>query len=822
MSRLKYPFADVLRCIFAVAMLSLCCAGCDAIFGGDETPTGAAGAGGVGDSCSLTSDCRSGLRCDSGSCQATGSQPEGGRCTISDECADGLYCSAVGVCATAGNTVEGGSCSTSADCSAGLYCELAGFSGSCAAPGTGDIGDDCVTAGDCVAGLGCLQIDPADTRTVCTPGVAAGGLVLVNPAVCDDPGVPEGGEFNVHFEVPRSGETPGEFYRLPFPNDIRARGGSIDMTGHPRPDLDVVGNVVKTLILQIEADTPAFGPHQAVYFRFNEFPDPSTISITGEDPVLYMVNISPDSSNYGRRTSLAWSATDGRGSFICHNWLAIRPLWSQPFEHGSTYAAIITDGVRGRNGEVPAQTDDFAAVLGGTEPADGDLGAAWEAYAPLRDYLTDQGIVASSLMGAAVFTIDDPDAAFEGVLPAVEASGVPAHGDLVRCSADATSPCDDGLDGDEHVRGCFTESDDYFEIHTTVEIPIFQVGDAPYFERDGGFLFNEEGIALQQGTQDVCTSIMIPKGASMPADGWPGVIYAHGTGGNFRGHIESLGQDLAALGYAAIGFDGVQHGTRRGDSDQPPDVLFFNFVNPRAAFGNVLQGAADVLAYGVFAAGFSVEPADSPTTGAIRFDPNTLVFFGHSQGATVGAVAAAANHNYAAIVLSGAGGGLLLSLLEKSEPIDIAGGISLVLQESTSEYHPVLNLIQMYFEGADPLNYARSVISHRPEEASTPSLFQTYGIGDSYTPDRTIEALSTAFGVHQLTPVISEYGRPTVDPPVSGNIAAGTATAAVGQYAPPEGRDGHFVIFDNQDARAQLLGFLESLAADAIPTIPAP
>ena len=811
----------VLR-VLLVAALSFGLCSCDAIFGGDETPTGATGAAGVGDSCGATSDCRSGLRCDSGVCQATGSQPEGGRCTISDECADGLYCSALGVCAAAGSIAEGGSCSTNADCLPGYYCELAGFSGSCQPPGTGDIGDECQTAADCLAGLGCLQVDPSDARTVCTPGVAAGGLVLVSPVECEESGVPEGGSFNVHFEVPRSGETPTEFYRLPFPNDIRRHGGSIDMSGHNRPDLDVVGNVIKTLMLQIEADTPAFGPHQAVFFRFNEFPDPSSIAITGDDPVLYMVNIDPESSNYGRRTSLAWSATDGRGSFICHNWLAVRPLWSQPFDHGGIYATVITNGIRGRNGETPAQTEDFTAVISGAEPTDPDLRQAWEAYAPLRDFMTDEGIQASSLMGATVFTIDDPDAPIAGIEAGVEASGVPSHGELVKCSAGTTSPCDDGLEGEEHVRGCFTESDDYFEIHTTVTIPIFQVGDAPYFERDGGLLFDEGGTAIQQGTQDVCTSIMIPKGASMPADGWPVVVYAHGTGGSFRGHIDSIGSDLAAIEYAAIGYDGVQHGTRRGDSDQPPEGLFFNYVNPRAAFGNVLQGAADVLAYGVFAANFSVDAGNSPTTGAIRFDPNTLVFFGHSQGGTVGSVAVAANHDYAAIVLSGAGGGLLLSLLGKTEPVDIAGGINLVLQESASEFHPVLNLLQMYFEGADPLNYARSVIIDRPEGAATPSVFQTYGIGDSYTPDRTIEALSTKLGLPQLTPVIAEYGRPTLDPPVTGNVGDGTATAAVGQYSPPEGQDGHFVIFDNEDAHSQLLGFLESLTADGIPTIPAP
>jgi hypothetical protein len=60
-----------------------------------------------------------------------------------------------------------------------------------------------------------------------------------------------------------------------------------------------------------------------------------------------------------------------------------------------------------------------------------------------------------------------------------------------------------------------------------------------------------------------------------------------------------------------------------------------------------------------------------------------------------------------------------------------------------------------------------------------------------------------------------------VTTPVSANVstATGAATAVTGQYRPPSGQDGHFVIFDNETARGHMLGFLESLLADGIPTI---
>lgn len=804
-----------------LALSILCLTGCDAVFGGEESPTGVAEGAGVGDSCSVAGDCRTGLRCDDGLCTATGSQPENGRCTLSAECADGLYCSELSICALAGEAKVDESCNSNGDCLPGLYCELRGFVGVCSEPGTGDSGDTCQSTADCLAGLGCIQPDPTVNATACTPGSAGGGLVLVTPVECEPPGIPDGGDFQVFFEIPRAGEEVTEFYRLPFPNDIRLSGGRIDLSGHPRPELDVVGNVIKTLIEQAESDISGFGTHQAGFFRFNEFPDPDSVTISGDNPVLSLVNINPESRNYGRRTSLSWSATDGRGSFICNNWLAVRPLWSQAFEHGSTYATIITSGVRSRNGDQPAQSDDFELMMNGRAPEESELASAWEAYAPLRAYLLEQGIPSGTIMGASVFTIDDPDQPIDGISAALEPLDPPTNSELVLCRQGALSPCDDGFEGEDHVRGCFTESEDHFEIHTTVDIPVFQVGEPPYLEQDGGLLFDDNGVAILQRTESVCTTITVPKTSSMPAQGWPMVVYAHGTGGNFRGHVDELASELSELGYATIGYEGVQHGDRRGDSTDPPEGLFFNFINPRASYGNVLQGAVDVLSYGRFAEAFQVEGADSPTTGIIRFNPDKLVFFGHSQGGTVGSIAAAGDHNYSAIVLSGTGGGLLLSLLEKSEPVDIASGISLVLQESSSEFHPVLNLIQMYFEGVDPLNYAARVIRQRPEGAHVPNLFQSYGIGDSYTPDPAIEALSGVLGLSILTPVIDGYGRPEVEPPVTGNVADGAATAAIGQYQPAENEDGHFVIFDNDDAHAQLMGFLETLALEPVPTIPA-
>ena len=68
------------------------------------------------------------------------------------------------------------------------------------------------------------------------------------------------------------------------------------------------------------------------------------------------------------------------------------------------------------------------------------------------------------------------------------------------------------------------------------------------------------------------------------------------TGGSFRSHAtDGSGDRMAKQGIAMLGIDQVGHGTRRGTSTESPDDIFFNFTNPPAAEGNVLQGAADQL-----------------------------------------------------------------------------------------------------------------------------------------------------------------------------------------------------------------------------------
>ena len=178
------------------------------------------------------------------------------------------------------------------------------------------------------------------------------------------------------------------------------------------------------------------------------------------------------------------------------------------------------------------------------------------------------------------------------------------------------------------------------ELHALVTIPVFQGGTAPYLtpEDGGDIAWQSDGTPRVVRSEAVCASLTIPKGGTMPAEGYPLVIYAHGTGGSFRSHVtEGLAARLASVDdveggqrrMAVLGFDQVAHGTRRGGSTQGPDRIFYNFPNPGAARGNPLQGAADVASFARFAQALSLTAATSPTGADLHF--GTVAVRGHCR-----------------------------------------------------------------------------------------------------------------------------------------------------------------------------------------------
>lgn len=773
----------------------------------------------LGDSCLTSSECRSNLSCIGDACLPTASRQLGESCIISGECADGLVCGTTSQCFEAGAGVDGSPCTQAQDCGEGLRCSYRGLGGLCETPGTLDIGEACATSSDCAAPLLC----GADGLCL----LPASGFPFLPDTECADP-TAETGPFRIFFEVPKAGEPLADFFRLPFPNDIRRTETGMNLDGFPDPGVrflggDVLGSYLRTL----RGSNEGFSTNPTIYFRFSAPPKFASIQ-GGTGGSLRIVNITPDSSSFGRGASIGWNVTNGRSKFICHNYVAIHPSFRSPLEPNTTYAVYLTDAVINDDNDRLVQDADFAAVIGSTRPTEAELLDGWNKYAPLRNFLAAEGIASSSIMGAVVFTTMDPIAPARALRPAVRELPTPALANLRPCSTDAGASDDDR---------CSAVSGDFTELHATVAAPIFQAGTRPYFEEaQGGDVEIAAGKAIVQGTEQLRLSLTIPSG-EMPADGWPVVLYSHGTGGSFRsgiddgtaGRMSSILVDGQPVKAATIGYDGVQHGPRRGTSERDPATLFFNFANPKAARGNTLQGAADLHLLTYLAENIDLDAAASPTGQAITFNPAKIFLFGHSQGASVASLFAALEPNVKSAIFSGLGGSLILSLLNKTKPVDIARGVKIALSgsltnfSSVNELNPVLSILQWYTDPVDPVNFAPLLFRRIPAGRNALHVLQTLGQGDSFAPEPCMKAFAEAAGLPAGTPAgytLADF-TDTRAFPVSLNKQSSVGLPVTALMIPylADGFDGHFVAQRNASAQRQCQEFIGTSITAGTPTV---
>lgn len=830
--------ALTLALLFALAPL----AGCPQ----DESPPGTGSQGKEDDPCKRGSDCLPSLVCAAaGSCQRPGepgTATEGEGCGGNDDCRIELVCSTESVCAKPGPGSEGSDCIGNESCQKGLMCSATLKCAQPGSPGTKIVGDKCDGEGQCALGLLCLAGE-------------CQRLAFWTGADCQQ----GSGKLRAYFEIPRGGKALGDFYRLPFPNDIRLTSeGTVDVTTHPDPGVNLpepYKQVVRSYYDQIKKDVKGFGVNTATYFRFSAQIDLESLTLGGANPTVQFLDITPTSPGYAKGVGLLLGANTGRGKYICQDWMNVRPTIGQPLRAKTTYAVLLRKGIKGQDKTTDVQQDaDFAIVIGKTQPTDPDERRAWQAYQPLRDYLEAQSIDATTVISATVFTTMDPQERMAALPGAVDKQPAPVLEQLTVCDTGVKSPCDDPKDA---TRGCPSSAADgrFHELHGLYKTPVFQQGTRPYkTPADGGDLvFDVNGEPVAQGQDDVCVAMTVPKSV-MPQSGWPVVIFAAGTGGSFRSFInngtaaalsdvkDAAGTSLA--GFLVVSIDPAMHGPRRG-SDDSPDQLFFNLLNPKAARDNVLQGAADKLQLVRLIKSLDLDATTSPTGEAIKIDPTKIYYFGHSQGTIEGLPFVAFSSDIKGTVMSGAGGYLIGSLLAKTKPFDVASLTKLALADGdVTSTHPLLNLLQLYYEEVDSLNYGRSIAA-APPGLFPKHFFLSYGAEDSFTPPGTIEALTRASGLPQLVSCgdgvctgtescstcpadcpaadcnkVNNVFTP-VEAPVSGNISKtiGNITALMVRYHGDGSYDDHHVLFNLPIAKSQSTRFLGTAAKDGIPTV---
>ena len=575
------------------------------------------------------------------------------------------------------------------------------------------------------------------------------------------------------------------FWDSPFPADARLVGGHPDLTGFPGAG----GVPIFEAYIALGATLDGWGTNSPIYVRFaappdmGAFPDPAG-SLADDSPVL-LLDIDPGSPQRGQAIPVVSELRETGDQYGATNLLAVAPLPGFPLRAATKYALVLTPP--------------FAAT--------GQMPTGWEDdpyWLELVQVLGARGLPSTQVAVATVFTTQDPVAELAKVAWQIQSGrlGRPVWEPELTLREEARS---------------------YLLYEGHVALPIGQEGERPYRQTGGGFVFDAFGRPLVQGWERVVFALTVPTDP-MPEAGWPLVLYSHGTGGDhltFASGSDAEGPAIANRGVAMFGVAQPLHGDR-ATPDTLPDLDTFNYANPAAGRTTFRQGAADQI---WLAERLAETTSDFVYDGkAIRLNHDRLSFFGHSQGAMVGALGASwLSLRCNAVGLSEAGGGTAASALLKVDPFPIEpilAGFVGVEAGTLTTMHPVLALVQMLSEPTDPLNYASAWFAEAPSWPGTRpvAVLLTEGLEDTYTPPLTIESLATAAHLPVVGRMYAEpegfdlRGLGADSRPAKGNVRGwddSRVTAGLAQFP----GQGHFAIYDDRDAKGLYKDFLESAAA---------
>jgi pimeloyl-ACP methyl ester carboxylesterase len=599
------------------------------------------------------------------------------------------------------------------------------------------------------------------------------------------------------------------FYDQPFPCNTRLRpNGMPDLQDYPNP----VGlELIKEYIKLAETRIDGFSNNGAIYFRFDSALDPARLPSPEEtldsSADLFLVNVSEESDFYGEYIPVEIKYWDQEapyeGYYLEPYLLMIRPLGGFPMRPGDTYACVVTRRITDPQDRHLSQSETVGRAL-----SDETGAPFYSMFGPVRRWLEQTtGISPADVAIATVFKVQNP---VQEMISAAEYIRNEVEIELV-------GPVEDAPNGNSAFKL-------YYGAYLA---PNFQTGEPPY-ETEGEIVFDSDGTPKVQWMEKITFALTLPEGKSMPAQGWPLVMYSHGTGGSYKGFVKNTAARFAEQGIAVIGIDQPLHGERYHGPGIDIEFYSFNFTNPWVARSLFRQAGLDFVSLSKLMQKMTFSVAGK----AVKFNPQKLGYFGHSQGGLTGALYLAVAKNLAASVLSGAGGGLSYTILLRKELdsgtyFDIAsalqGVLMLVYEDELDLFHPVLTLAQTLVEATDPINYSPLYGSHRVVDEPVTVLI-TEGVLDPYTPAVTTENLAIAGGIPPLSPVVHSHegfaiaGLDGVKLPVSHNLQTDDGksyTSALAQFSDY----GHFVAFDEPVCINYYLSLFSSTFAGQPPTI---
>lgn len=617
------------------------------------------------------------------------------------------------------------------------------------------------------------------------------------------------------------------FLDHPWPSDLRREAdGTVRLEGYPNP---IPVRLISAYVASMKGVLDGFSPVAAGYLRFDGPLDTSSLPGTpldalSPDATVQLIDVDPASPDKGtrQRVSLQWRRDTG--VYWQANTLTFLPTFGFPLRPATRYALVVTRGVRAEDGRSVAPPPALRAALGLAPAETAAVSSHALALGPALTELEAAGVPREHIANLAVFTTGDP------------AGDVRRMRDWMLTSYPAPRV---------ESWGAAEQDPNGFAVYEGVygPSPDFQQGTPPFLQEGGAFAFDAAGAPVVQRDLSLRFALAVPDASTcpMPSEGYPIVVYAHGTGGDYRSFVRREARMLAKQCLASMGIDQIFHGTRAGSDTPNIEMVVFNINNPAASRANLPQSALDVVQQARLFTESALEVAADLSLGgkALRFDPSRVLFMGHSQGGLNGSIFLGIDGQTRGGVLSGTGSMVTVTLLERP---DIAPLVAMLIlgtrgdRESLDFFHPEISLVQTIADPSDPIHYLRTIL-REPRPGSRPkSILLTEGVnpdgtGDTYTPPRTTEIQAIALGVPPQEPLLHSVESlawsdlvPTKLPAqgISGNLAEGRATGILAQWRASLASNGHYVLYDIPEAGRQAEGFMRGLADDPKGHLPAP
>ncbi len=635
--------------------------------------------------------------------------------------------------------------------------------------------------------------------------------------------------------------TDGSFYHNGFPTDLRLKDdGSVDLSDFPRRYIHPLTALYTKQIMRLQAR----GGYHTVTPIYLAFTGPIEVAslpswdldYTKPEAPIQVVDVDPNSPEYGRRFPLNVSRTVVFDSYRPNNLLQIFPTLGISLRPNTTYAAIVKKSTPTPSGYELVQNEELSYVLNGSTSNRGDIPQrAFDVYGPLRNYIAQHNIAVSSIVGATVFTTGNPAARIEKGAQFVSNMPLKTPANLKRIK----------------------NFDDYCVIQGNIGTPMFQVGIAPYLVTGGGIEWDNSGNPKVQKFRKGRFLVTIPKHTPMPAEGFPMLYFHHGAGGKAdqlfdRGGVADYENDDGGNGPARIaaarGWGGAAFGGHLGQDHLDPvqgfglfpyDVLqgivmqnnYFQMAWERIYFrqvANQLQLNTDLCP--------DADPG--PGNNAFKFNPDMQVSMGQSLGNWVSSLQISNDpHPFQGAILTGVAGTWIRLLGDPSnaELATAFAAANLVPGEKFDDANPYLMLLEWLLGGADPVAYQAKVMESQTK--LPPHLLAFSGTKDKGALEPAQWPYLMSLGLDlagndrgkgydkTLFPHMEISGARQLPYPVTANIdtAFGPRTAVVVRYNNPEraNGNGHHIVFDLEAPKHQYGCFLEHLAAGEIPQVAA-